>query len=164
MSLLVGSVIHIWKQKNFLLFICKLKLPLFLSFPINVWDLNYDYSVFSLPAPKSCSQCSLGFWHSSQRLPRVPKTPHWEQHTEIIWFSDFTSKVWVLFQLGIALFLRMKRNRHLFFLQTFHGPDKNGPPCSAELSQNKHLDGSVQQIYRSVHGEVNTIELLRAVT
>lgn len=115
MSLLVGSVIHIWKQKNFLLFICKLKLPLFLSFPINVWDLNYDYSVFSLPAPKSCSQCSLGFWHSSQKLPRVPKTPHWEQHTEIIWFSDFTSKVWVLFQLGIALFLRMKRNRHLFF-------------------------------------------------
>jgi len=50
------------------------------------------------------------------------------------------------------------------FLQTFHGPDKNGPPCSAELSQNKHLDGSVQQIYRSVHDEVNTIELLRAVT
>lgn len=115
MSLLVGSVTHIWKQNNFLLFICKLKLPVFLSFPINVWDLNYDYSVFSLPAPKSCSQCSLGFWHSSQRLPRVPKTPQWEQHTEIIWFSDFTSKVWVLFQLDIALFLRMKRNHHLFF-------------------------------------------------
>lgn len=117
-SLLLGSVVYIWKQKIFLLFICKLKLPLFFSFPLNVWDFNYDYSVFSLPAPKSCCRCSLGFCHFSPSLSRVPKTSCWEQHREIICFSDFSLLLvfgLVLFQLGIALFLRMRRNHHCLF-------------------------------------------------
>ena len=106
-------------------------------------------SIFSLPMPKNYCKCSLGCWHFSLSLSRVLKTSHREWHTEIVCLSDLR-KVWGLFSLGIALFLRTKRHHHHLVLIDIPWPRQNGSLYPGESSQNKHLLGNyVLQIYNS---------------